>query len=146
MMLHHIGVEGSEEKSNKKRYTCLFSLTPVHLLRSRLRKRQFPLLVTEPLTFPPICTCLFWGRAGRRGKQCFLQAAGSQEKTSFQFNSVSQSYPTLCDPMNRSRPGLPVHHQVVELTHTHVHQVGDAIHPSHPLSSPFPPDPNPSQH
>ena len=65
---------------------------------------------------------------------------------SVQFSSVAQSCPTLCDPMNRSTPGLPVHHQLPESTHTHVHQVGDAIQPSHPLSSPSPPTPNPSQH
>ena len=63
-----------------------------------------------------------------------------------QFSSVTQSCPTLCDPMNRSTPGLPVHHQLPELTQTHVHRVGDAIQPSHPRSSPFPPAPNPSQH
>ena len=63
-----------------------------------------------------------------------------------QFSSVAQSCPTLWDPMNRSTPGLPVHHQPPEFTQTHVHQVGDAIQPSHPLSSPSPPAPNPSQH
>ena len=65
---------------------------------------------------------------------------------SVQFSSVAQSCPTLCDPMNRSTPGLPVHHQLPEFTQTHVHRVGDAIQPSHPLSSPSPPAPNPSQH
>ena len=65
---------------------------------------------------------------------------------SVQFNSVPQSCPTLFDPMNCSTPGLPVHHQLPEFTQTHVHQVGDAIQPSHPLSSPSPPAPNPSQH
>ena len=65
---------------------------------------------------------------------------------SVQFSSVAQSCWTLCDPMNRSTPGLPVHHQLPELTHTHVHRVSDAIQPSHPLSSPSPPAPNPSQH
>ena len=65
---------------------------------------------------------------------------------SVQFNSVTQSCPTLCDPMNRSMPGLPVHHQLPEFTQTHVHWVGDAIQPSHPLSSPSPPAPNPSRH
>ena len=64
----------------------------------------------------------------------------------FQFGSVAQSCLTLCDPMNCSMPGLPVHHQLPEFTQTHVHQVGDAIQPSHPLLSPFPPAPNPSQH
>ena len=66
--------------------------------------------------------------------------------SSVQFSSVAQSYPTLWDPINRSTPGLPVHHQLPEFTQTHVHWVGDAIHPSHPLSSPSPPTPNPSQH
>ena len=61
-------------------------------------------------------------------------------------SSVAQSCPTLCDPMNHRTPGLPVHHQLPEFTQTHVHQVGDAIQPSHPLSSPSPPAPNPSQH
>ena len=55
------------------------------------------------------------------------------------FSSVAQSCPTLCDPMNRSTPGLPVHHQLPELTQTHVYQVGDAIQPSHPLASPSAP-------
>ena len=64
---------------------------------------------------------------------------------SVQFSSVTQSCLTLCDPMNRSMPGLPVHHQLPEFTQTHVNQVGDAIQPSHPLSSPSPPAPNPSQ-
>ena len=63
-----------------------------------------------------------------------------------QFSSVAQSCPTLCDPMNRSTPGLPVYHQLPEFTQTHVHWVSDAIQPSHPLSSPSPPAPNPSQH
>ena len=61
----------------------------------------------------------------------------------YQFSSVAQSCPTLCDTMNRSTPGLPVHHQLLELTQTHVHQVSDAIQPSHPLSSPSPPALNP---
>ena len=63
-----------------------------------------------------------------------------------QFSSVTQSCPTLCDPMNPSTPGLPVHHQPLEFSQTHVHRVHDAIQPSHPLSSPSPPAPNPSQH
>ena len=64
----------------------------------------------------------------------------------FQFSSVAQSCQTLCNSMNRSTPGLPVHHQLLEFTQTHVHRVSDAIQPSHPLSSPSPPAPNPSQH
>ena len=64
--------------------------------------------------------------------------------SSAQFSSVAQSCLTLCDPMNRSTPGLPVHHQLPEFTQTHIHRVSDAIQPSHPLSSPSPPALNPS--
>ena len=63
-----------------------------------------------------------------------------------QFSSVAQSCPTPCNPMNRSTPGLPVHHQLLEFTQTHVHWVDDAIQPSYPLSSPSPPALNLSQH
>ena len=63
-----------------------------------------------------------------------------------QFSSAAQSCLTRCDPMNRSKPGLPVHHHLLEFTQTHVHRVRDAIQPSHPLSSPSPPAPNHSQH
>ena len=66
--------------------------------------------------------------------------------TLVQFSSVVQSCLTLCNPMNHSMPGLPVHHQLQEFTQTHVHRVSDAIQPYHPLSSPCPPAPNPSQH
>ena len=65
---------------------------------------------------------------------------------SVQFGSVAQSCLTLCDPMNRSTPALPVHHQILEFTQTHVHRVSDAIQLSPPLLSPSPPAPNPSQH
>ena len=68
------------------------------------------------------------------------------EDSSVQFSSVVQSCPTLCNPMNCNTPGLPVHHQLPEFTQTHVHRVGDAIQPSHPLSSPSRSAPNSSQH
>ena len=67
-------------------------------------------------------------------------------KLDFQFSSVAQSCPTLCNPMNHSTPGLPDHQQLLEFTQTHVHWVSDAIQPSQPLSSPSPPAPNPSHH
>ena len=82
-----------------------------------------------------------WGNRIREKK-----AIHSLKRPSVQFSSVAQSCPTLCDPMNRSTPGLPVHRQLLEFTETHVHWVSDAIQPSHPLSSPSPPAPNPSQH
>ena len=64
----------------------------------------------------------------------------------FQFSSVAQSCTTLCDPMDCSMPGFPVHYQLLEFSQIHVHRVGDAIQSSHPLSSPFPPAFDLSQH
>ena len=75
-----------------------------------------------------------------------LKWTGMGEFNSVQFSSVTQLCLTLCDPMNRSTPGLPVHHHLPEFTQTHVHRVCDAIQPSHPLLSPSPPAPHPSQH
>ena len=65
---------------------------------------------------------------------------------SIEFSSVAQSCPTLCNPMNHSMVGLPVHHELPQFTQTYVHQIGDVIQSSHPLLSPSPPAPNPSQH
>ena len=75
---------------------------------------------------------------------CFIDY--SKAFNCVQFSSVAQSCPTFCDPMNRSTPGLPVHHQLPEFTQIHIHRVSDAIQLFHPLSSPSPPAPNPSQH
>ena len=77
----------------------------------------------------------------KRGNEAY------HKNKSIRSDQISRSvYLTLCDPMNRSTPGLPVHHQLPEFTQTHVHRVSDTIQPSHPLSSPSPPAPNPSQH
>ena len=76
----------------------------------------------------------------------FVCTLGDYRYDLVQLSSVPQSCLTLCDPMNHSTPGLPVHHQFPEFTQTHVHWVGDPIQPCHPLSSPSPPAPNPSQH
>ena len=84
--------------------------------------RQFPVHLSTEVS---VCHCKF---------------------SSLQFSSVAQSCPTLCDPMNHSTPGLPVHHHLPEFTQTHVHRVRDTIQPSHPWSSPSPSAPNPSQH
>ena len=85
-----------------------------------------------------------------RGVTIYIMFKGAQSNNIHwylvQFSSVAQSCPTLCDPMNRSTPGLLVHHQLPESTQTHVHRVGNAIQPSLPLSSPSPPAPDPSQH
>ena len=82
--------------------------------------------------------------ANRHRKRCSTSLI--IQFSSVQFSSVAQSCLTLCDPMNHSTPGLPVHHQLLEFTQTHIHWVGDAIQPSHPLSSPSSPAPSPSQH
>ena len=79
-------------------------------------------------------------------RQCFSQLSMILAVGLFQFSSVAQSCLTLSDPMNCSTPGLPVYHQLPEFTQTHVRRVSDAIQPSHPLLSPSPPAPNPSQH
>ena len=76
----------------------------------------------------------------------FMSSYNWVHYNSVQFSSVTQSCPTLCDPTNHSTPGLPAHHQLPESTQTHVHWVGDAIQPSHPLSSPSLPTFNLSQH
>ena len=89
-----------------------------------------------------ICA-LFWIRLWLKER---LQLVEALKLYSVQFSSVAQSCRTPCNPMNRSTPGLPVHHHPPEFTQTHVHWVSDAIQPSHPGSSPSPPAPNSSQH
>ena len=90
----------------------------------------------------------FWqmGVFSRWNDNCTYNETKSFKTYSDQIRSVAQSCLTLCEPMNCSTPGLPVHHQLPEFTQTHVHRVIDAIQPSHPLSCPSPPAPNPSQH
>ena len=94
-------------------------------------KSSHPRLVPQSPTVCSLLLCLF----------CCLVY-----RVIIQFSSVAQSCLTLCVPMNCSTPGFPVHHQLSEFTQTHVHLVGDAIQASHPLLSPSPPAPNPSQH
>ena len=92
----------------------------------------------------------YWDRVQQLQKPVYPEPVPhlrrSHHSEKLQFRSVAQSCPTLCNPMNHSTPGLPVHHQLPEFTQTHVHRVSDAIQPSHPLSSPSPPAPSPSQH
>ena len=82
-----------------------------------------------------VCVCVYF---------CLVAWSYLFVCVSVQFSSVAQSCPTLCDPMNLSTPGLPVHHQLLEFSQTHVHRVSDAIQPSHPSLPPSPPAPNPS--
>ena len=99
-------------------FYLLYVIFPIFLLHLNMAAR-------------PLILCYF------REYSCF---------SSVQFSSVAHSCPILSHPMNHSTPGLPVHQQLPEFTQTHVHRVGDAIQPSHPLLSPSLPAPNPSQH
>ena len=114
--------------------------------------RLVPLSHIQPLTFihrmeDPMLTFTSDNALMQDTKSSLNMSSVSVILTcSVQSSSVTQSCPTLCDPMNRSMPGLPVHHQLPEFTQIHVHRVSDAIQPSHPRSSPFPPTPNTSQH
>ena len=120
-----------------KNYQTVFqSGHTIYIPISNVWKFQFLAILND------ICYCQF----------CLLQPSRHCEVISHswflsvQLSLVAQSCPTLCDPMDCSTPGLPVHHQLLELAQTHVHRVGDAIQPSHPLSCPSPPAFNLSQH
>ena len=93
---------------------------------------------------------IIWAAKRQSELLCSKQKGGGKAKGACQLNQFSSvqslSHVRLCDIMNCSTPDLPVYHQLPEFTQTHVHRVGDAIQPSHPLSSPSPPAPNPSQH
>ena len=105
------------------------------------------LLMNKRLNWTDWTGSTYLGQEWSKFRLNFLYNSEDRSNTNMhQFSSVAQSCLTLCDPMNHSTPGLPVHHQLLESTQTHVHQVGDAIQPSHPLLSPSPPAPSPSQH
>ena len=105
--------------------------------------------ISDNLFFPPCKPCAMLAQIQKElfllFISCFQKPVGFT-KLCVQFSSVARLCQTLCDPMHHSTPGLPVHHQLPEFTQTHVRRVRDAIQPSHPLSSPSPPAPNPSQH
>ena len=126
---------------------CLdhFSLTPISATWASLIAQ---LVKSLPAMRDTWIRSLGWEDSPGEGKGNPLQYSGLENSMDciVQFSSVTQSCPTLCDPMNHSTPGLPVHHQLLEFTQTHIHRVSDAIQPSHPLSTPSPPAPNPSQH
>ena len=123
----------------------------VDLLRQSILKFQPNIPVNSFFTFTDFLPS---PGSGRRSSLCsdvdslqiFPCIFSSSNTLTIQFSSVAQSCLTLCDPMNRSMPGLPVYHHLPEFSHTHVHRVRDAIQPSHPRTSPSPPAPNPSQH
>ena len=128
---------GWRHTSNSHRLSPLY--TVMYAFQCYSLKSSHPLLL--PLSPKSVLyVCLLCSHAHEVVSTVFL------DFTTVRLSSVSQSCLTLCDPMNCSMPGLPVHHQLPEFTQTHVHRVGDAIQPSHPRSSPSPPAPNPSQH
>ena len=124
----------------------LSSVDPICYIKLKISVQELWRLPEFMMGFPFLCATTFprnpiphsiYKLGGR-------QPSSLQTATSVQFSSVAQS--CLCDPTNCSTPRLPVHHQLPEFTQTHVHRVGDAIQPSHALSSPSSPAPNPSQH
>ena len=122
-------------QSNHTRTTALSNSMKLSHARGATQDRQ--VMVERPDRM--------WSTGEGNGKPLQYSCLENPMKSTVQFSSVPQSCPTLCDPMNRSTPGLPVHHQLPEFTQTHVHRVSDAIQQSHPLLSPSPPAPNPSQ-
>ena len=147
-------IQGITEKARdfqKNIYFCFIDYTKAFdCVENKLWK------ILKEMGLPDDLTCLlrnlYAGQEAKLGYSlCPLMMPMSEAFSisfilSVQFSSVAQLCPTLCDPMNRSTPGLPVHHQLPEFTQTHVHQGSDAIQPSHPLSAPSPPAPKPSQH
>ena len=122
---------------------CLFNFYAEYIMRNAgLEEAQVEIKIARRhinnlrfVTFLLLC-----------GLQSFCPLMEKHQFSSVHFSSVAQSCLTLCDPMNCSTPGLPVHHQLPEFTQTHIHRVGDAIQPSHPLSSPSLPARSPSQY
>ena len=137
-----------------------FTQTPIHKVRDAEKRRSCVrgLMGTCQMTqayataAPTIWKFIFRSQSNfawlcPQSQNCLFGTIECISQIEFcKFSSVSQSCPTLCDPMNRSTPGLPVYHQLPEFTQTLVHRVSDAIQPSHPRSSPSPSAPNPSQH
>ena len=148
------GLEKVSFHSNPKERQCqrMFRLpnncTHLHASKEMLNTLKFRLqqCVKQELSKVQLAFRKSRGTRGQITNICWITEKQENSRKTSQFSSVSQSCPTLCDPMNRSTPGLPVHHQLLEFTQTHAHQIGDAIQPSHPLSSPSPPAPNPFQH
>ena len=136
-----------EHISGKRMHNSQQTFKDIYDLRNIRNKKN--LFTPQDALFSLTTLQLNWLIAfHRQGRQCLLpiKPLCTCVLSSVQFSLVAQSCPTLCNPMNRSTPGLPVHHQLPEFTQTHVHRVSNAIQPSHPLSSPSPPAPNPSQH
>ena len=138
-------MENSMEVPQKTRVAILSSNpTPGHIYpnKTTFRKDAFTSMFIAGL----FIIAKTWKQSKRPSTEKWIKNMWYINTVGYSVSSVPQSCPTLCDPVNRSTPGLPVHHQLREFTETHVHWVSDAVQPSHPLSSPSPPAPNPSQH
>ena len=137
---HRQDDSSTSQTKNKITVICetdkIAQMASCYLSGTDLLKAARPPDSRPPATWPSLQGIFHWWDTRRT----------PSEKENLQFSSVTQSCLTACNPMNCSTPGLPVHHQLLEFTQTHVHRVGDAKQPSHPLSSPSPPAPNPSQH
>ena len=125
LMLYHVPFHSCDLRQVTLHFFMRIKIVPIHSVVTELNNMK--------------CINSAWHKGNINVSDYYYNA-------SVQFSSVAQSCPTLCNPMNRSTPGLPVHHQLLEFTQTHVHRVSDAIQPSCPLSSPSTPVSNPSQH
>ena len=132
-----LGPSKKQERSRKNIYFCFTGYAKAFdcVKHNKLWKILKEMVITDHQN------CLF--RNLYAGQEATVRTGHGTIRS---IRSVAQSCPTLCDPVNHSTPGLPVHHQLPEFTETHVHRVSDAIQPSHPLSSPSLPAPTPSQH
>ena len=127
--LYPIDHMGMHRKTRKKNWAMYLLKEVMYLATKKKKKKKCNFIIKE-----------------EEKNGCWRSISRVIEHMRDQFSSVAQSCPILCDPMNCSTPGFPVHHQLLELTQTHVHRVSDAIQPSHPLSSLSPPVFNLSQH
>ena len=137
--------ETNEDRRLVKRMQLLTALISRHL-KETLESQSRTLHQEAAWARTTVPTVRGRGTGRENALSTLLWDAQERTPTCPHFSSVAQSCPTFCNPMNRRTPGLPVHHQLPEFTQTHVHRVSDAIQPAHPLSSPSPPAPNPSQH
>ena len=136
-----------ELKTHETSLTLIWPATCFIIIDSIINsfvKREIP--CTRSTVGHTVCETGVFTKSGGKEKRQNMNETIMMPLSSVQLSSATQSCPTLCDPMNHSTPGLPVHHQLLEFTQTQVHRVGDAIQPSHSRSSPSPPAPNPSQH
>ena len=146
----------SQPKNKFIREKCLILILKKFLIKTKFKIVKFSYIQTfgkHWIHKIPYCnfnsSTLYYENKNNLNSQnpgCHLTLNSFIFSLCIQFSSVTQSCLTLCDPMNCSTPGLPVHHHLSEFTQTHVHRGHDAIQPSHSLLSPSPPAPNPSQH